>query len=96
MISATSYTLVGVVNKFLTVLLNVLVWDKHSSPWGLFAVCMCLLAGTFYQQAPKRDDVRKEVQLVATAVPLPDAEAAVPLIKKDSSTASSSSSSTSV
>lgn len=54
MISATSYTLVGVVNKFLTIVLNVLVWDKHSSPMGLFAVTVCLGSGMFYQQAPKR------------------------------------------
>jgi GDP-mannose transporter len=50
MVSAATYTLVGVVNKFLTVLLNVAVWDKHSSPMGIAAVCVCLLAGTFYQQ----------------------------------------------
>lgn len=56
MVSATTFTLVGVVNKFLTVLLNVVVWDKHSSPLGLLAVCLCLLAGTFYQQAPMRED----------------------------------------
>lgn len=59
MVSATSYTLVGVVNKFLTVLLNVILWDKHSSPMGLFAVCMCLVSGIFYQQAPRRDEFRK-------------------------------------
>lgn len=62
MVSATSYTLVGVVNKFLTVLLNVLVWDKHSSPTGIFAVCICLGAGIFYQQAPRRDEGRKQEQ----------------------------------
>jgi GDP-mannose transporter len=56
MISATSYTLVGVVNKFLTVLLNVVIWDKHSSPIGLLAVCCCLFAGMFYQQAPRREE----------------------------------------
>eukprot|EP00600_Ochromonadales_sp_CCMP1393_P007625 CAMPEP_0174973446 /NCGR_PEP_ID=MMETSP0004_2-20121128/11248_1 /TAXON_ID=420556 /ORGANISM="Ochromonas sp., Strain CCMP1393" /LENGTH=338 /DNA_ID=CAMNT_0016223899 /DNA_START=155 /DNA_END=1171 /DNA_ORIENTATION=+ len=55
MVSATTFTLVGVVNKFLTVLLNVLVWDKHSTPAGIAAVCLCLLAGAFYQQAPRRD-----------------------------------------
>jgi GDP-mannose transporter len=59
MVSATTYTLVGVVNKFLTVLLNTFMWDKHSSPFGIFAVCVCLLAGTLYQQAPKRDEIRK-------------------------------------
>lgn len=60
MVSATTYTLVGVVNKFITVLLNVLIWDKHSSPMGLLAVCLCLLAGSFYQQAPKREVISKD------------------------------------
>jgi GDP-mannose transporter len=59
MVSATSFTLVGVVNKFLTVLLNVLAWEKHSTPFGIFAVCLCLGAGFFYQQAPRRDMTRK-------------------------------------
>ena len=77
MVSATTYTLVGVVNKFLTVLLNVFIWDKHSSPIGLFAVCLCLLAGTFYQQAPRRDEARKVL-----AVQDPEAPNS-PLIKKD-------------
>ncbi len=62
MVSATTFTLVGVVNKFLTVLLNVFIWDKHSTPLGLFAVCMCLLSGTFYQQSPRRNDAHKEVK----------------------------------
>lgn len=60
MVSATTFTLVGVVNKFLTVLLNVVIWDKHSSPEGIMAVCICLLAGTFYQQAPRRDETHKD------------------------------------
>jgi len=54
--SATTYTLVGVVNKFLTILLNVLIWSNHSSGTGLVAVCGCLMGGAFYQQAPKRQD----------------------------------------
>jgi len=55
MVSATTYTLVGVVNKFLTILLNVFLWDKHASWFGLICVCCCLCAGVFYQQAPKRN-----------------------------------------
>lgn len=55
MVSATTYTLVGVVNKFLTILLNVLMWDKHASWFGLMCVCLCLCSGIFYQQAPKRN-----------------------------------------
>jgi hypothetical protein len=62
MVSATTFTLVGVVCKFITVLLNVCLWGKHSSPMGLFAVCICLLSGTFYQQAPRRDEVHKDVE----------------------------------
>ena len=77
MVSATTYTLVGVVNKFLTVLLNVAVWDKHSSPFGIFAVCICLLAGSFYQQAPRRDEARKVEGDVAK-----DIEAVAPLVKQ--------------
>lgn len=60
MVSATTFTLVGVVNKFITILLNVAIWDKHSSPLGLIAVCICLLAGSVYQQAPRRDEARKQ------------------------------------
>ncbi len=64
MVSATTFTLVGVVNKFLTVLLNVALWEKHSSPLGIVSVCVCLLAGTFYQQSPRRDETRKlEIRL---------------------------------
>ncbi len=69
MVSATTYTLVGVVNKFLTVLLNVFLWDKHSTGAGIASVLLCLLAGTLYQQAPRRDEARKlaaaEMQAVA-------------------------------
>lgn len=74
MVSATTYTLVGVVNKFITVLLNVLVWDKHSSPFGIFSVCVCLSAGIFYQQAPRRDDNRR----ISEMVPTKDLESLLP------------------
>lgn len=30
--SATAFTVTGVVNKFLKVVINVLIWDKHASP----------------------------------------------------------------
>jgi GDP-mannose transporter len=70
MVSATTYTLVGVVNKFFTVLLNVIIWDKHSTPFGIFAVCLCLGAGTLYQQSPRRDEARnnKSTEMVSSAV----------------------------
>lgn len=86
MVSATTFTLVGVVNKFLTVLLNVFVWDKHSTPLGLLAVCVCLLSGTLYQQAPRRD-VSKQLQPaeVEAVVHSSDKEEAVPLMAANAS-----------
>ena len=59
MISATAYTLVGVVNKFVTILLNIFIWEKHSTALGLLAVCCCLISGVFYEQAPRLDEAHK-------------------------------------
>lgn len=59
MVSATTFTLVGVVNKFITVLLNTFIWEKHSTPTGIIAVCVCLGAGMFYEQAPLREPANK-------------------------------------
>ena len=55
MVSATTYTVVGVCNKFLTVILNIMIWDKHASPFGTFCLLVCLAGGCAYQQAPVRD-----------------------------------------
>ena len=57
MVDASSFSVLGVVNKFLTVGLNFVLWNKHASPVGLLAVCMCLACGTFVEQAPRRDEV---------------------------------------
>ncbi len=54
MVTATSFTLVGVINKFLTILLNVFIWDKHASGTGIMALLLCLIGGSFYRQAPQR------------------------------------------
>ena len=57
LITATAYTVVGVMNKLLTVLINVLIWDKHAPPAGIAALCVCLGGGALYQQAPLRRPV---------------------------------------
>ena len=41
-------------NKMLTVTVNVLIWEKHASMYGIFSLCLCLVGGTFYQQASLR------------------------------------------
>ena len=53
-VTATAYTVVGVLNKLLTVLVNMLIWDKHAPPLGIAALCVCLGGGALYQQAPLR------------------------------------------
>ncbi|KAL3532392.1 hypothetical protein ACH5RR_005913 [Cinchona calisaya] len=50
-ISATAFTVTGVVNKFLTVAINVLIWDKHSSPFGLVCLLLTIAGGVLYQQS---------------------------------------------
>ncbi|KAH7854485.1 hypothetical protein Vadar_014361 [Vaccinium darrowii] len=50
-ISATAFTVTGVVNKFLTVLINVLIWDKHAGPFGLVCLLLMIGGGVLYQQS---------------------------------------------
>ena len=54
-VSATSYTVIGLVNKCLTVLVNCLIWDQHAGPVGIASLLLCLVGGSLYQQAPLRD-----------------------------------------
>jgi len=55
-ISATSFTLLGVVCKFLSVLLNIAIWDKHATPTGLAMLAICLISSSLYTQAPHKSD----------------------------------------
>lgn len=55
MVSATYFTVVGIMCKVLTVIFNVLLWDKHATPRGLAMLTICLAAGSMYQQADMRE-----------------------------------------
>ncbi|KAJ7978856.1 GDP-mannose transporter like [Quillaja saponaria] len=50
-ISPTAFTVTGVVNKFLTVSINVVIWDKHASPFGLVCLLFTIAGGVLYQQS---------------------------------------------
>ncbi|KAJ3690628.1 hypothetical protein LUZ61_019792 [Rhynchospora tenuis] len=50
-ISATAFTVTGVVNKFLTVAINVMIWDKHANTAGLVGLIFTLVGGVLYQQS---------------------------------------------
>jgi len=53
LVSATSFTVIGVLCKLFSVLINLLIWDKHANPLGIAALCIAIFAGTFYQQNKK-------------------------------------------
>lgn len=76
-VTATAYTVVGVMNKLLTVLINVLIWDKHASPGGIAALCVCLGGGSLYQQAPLRRQDYLPVRTQDSEIKTPVAEVAL-------------------
>jgi GDP-mannose transporter len=47
-VSATSYSVVGNMNKVLTVIVNCLIWDKHASANGLVGLLLSLVGGALY------------------------------------------------
>eukprot|EP00250_Pteridium_aquilinum_P010350 c19323_g1_i1 orf=152-1225(-) len=50
-ISATGFTVLGVVNKLLTVVINLIVWDHHASLVGTIGLLTCIAGGILYQQS---------------------------------------------
>jgi GDP-mannose transporter len=68
-ISATSFTVVGVMNKMLTVLVNCLIWDRHASGQGLMYLFLCIAGGVVYKQAPLRPEAKEALELVKSSAP---------------------------
>ncbi|KAL3765007.1 hypothetical protein ACHAWO_001969 [Cyclotella atomus] len=60
LLSAASFTVVGNTCKVLTIIINVMLWDKHASAFGIGCLLFCLVAAYFYQQAPMRAPVGKD------------------------------------
>jgi len=54
-ISATYFTVVGNTCKVITVILNVIVWDKHATHEGIMSLGVCLVCAYFYEQAPMKN-----------------------------------------
>jgi len=54
LVSASCFTVLGVGNKLLTVLVNNLIWNTVASPIGNMCLFTCLIAAVCYQQAPMR------------------------------------------
>ena len=75
LVSATAFTVVGILCKVLTVLINVLIWDKHANAAGLAALMVCLAAGSFYTPAPMRSAARSPAAVAAAAAVATQAKA---------------------
>lgn len=58
-VSATYFSILGNVCKFITIIINFLIWDKHATAEGLGCLTMCLVAAYFYEQAPMRGALPK-------------------------------------
>jgi solute carrier family 35 protein len=59
--SATLSAVVGILCKVLTVLINMVLWDKHASVSELMFLALGLMSGAFYEQAPLRKRSKHEV-----------------------------------
>ena len=55
-VTATLFTILGNVCKVLSIVINVMIWDKHATPFGILCLLFCLVAAYFYQQAPLRHE----------------------------------------
>lgn len=53
-LSATSVSVVATCNKFLSELVNWMIWDKHTTTEGTYAILLIMTCGIFYEQAPLR------------------------------------------
>uniref|UniRef100_A0A0E0CFS9 Sugar phosphate transporter domain-containing protein n=1 Tax=Oryza meridionalis TaxID=40149 RepID=A0A0E0CFS9_9ORYZ len=58
-ISATGFTVLGIVNKLLTVVINLLIWDKHASFVGTIGLLICMSGGVLYQQSTTKPKAPK-------------------------------------
>ncbi|CAA7042527.1 unnamed protein product [Microthlaspi erraticum] len=72
-ISATGFTVLGIVNKLLTVVINLIVWDKHSTFVGTLGLLICMFGGVMYQQStvkkpqeekPEEEDEEEQEKLL--------------------------------
>eukprot|EP01119_Soliformovum_irregulare_P012909 TRINITY_DN3388_c0_g1_i4.p1 TRINITY_DN3388_c0_g1~~TRINITY_DN3388_c0_g1_i4.p1 ORF type:complete len:322 (-),score=85.01 TRINITY_DN3388_c0_g1_i4:176-1141(-) len=60
MISATSFSVVGNMNKVLTVFINYIAWDSHTSAPGLFSLSICILGGAYYAKVRQDEETERK------------------------------------
>jgi GDP-mannose transporter len=55
-VSATMFTVVGIMCKLGSVAINYVIWENHANPAGISFLLLCLLCGSLYRQPPKRSE----------------------------------------
>ncbi|KAK6929816.1 Sugar phosphate transporter domain [Dillenia turbinata] len=60
-ISATGFTVLGIVNKLLTIVINLVIWDKHSTFIGTVGLLICMIGGVMYQQSTSKPKDTKQI-----------------------------------
>ena len=45
-------------------MLNLLIWDQHAKPGGIFCLFICIAGGMVYEQAPMRGQAKAAVKPV--------------------------------
>lgn len=90
-ISATGFTVLGIVNKLLTVVINLVIWDKHSTFVGTVGLLICMFGGVLYQQSTSKpkavkaaaaetsDEEQQKLMEMATPTGADDAEKEKPV-----------------
>ena len=58
LVSATTFTLIGTTCKVLSIFINFIIWDKHATDIGLYALSFCMISAMFYEQAPMRNTAK--------------------------------------
>jgi hypothetical protein len=67
LVSATTFTVVGVLNKILTILASLLLLSSAVAPKAICALLLCIAGGTFYRQAPLRTPPQAEYMPLSTS-----------------------------
>eukprot|EP00038_Savillea_parva_P011349 m.196915 g.196915 ORF g.196915 m.196915 type:complete len:331 (+) comp19935_c0_seq1:110-1102(+) len=60
LVTPTSFTLVGVVNKVLTILVSITFINPNATVYSVMALAMCIGCGMLYQPPPLRADEKKK------------------------------------
>ncbi|CAN4099240.1 unnamed protein product [Withania somnifera] len=59
-ICATGFTVLGIVNKLLKLVINLVIWDKHSKLIGTVGLLICMSGGVMYQQSTIADEEEQQ------------------------------------